>query len=153
MTSSYNDIFSKFLLKITDPSIVSMPEETVFELMKEYIHSTIANPYFQDVFASINYDDTEEILTYELEYPTKQETTDKLFVEDIISRGMVIAWLEPQVKSVVNIHQMFSGKEQKFYSQSNHIAELRGMLSDAQKDLRRVIEDHDCKYNGYLVRD
>ena len=36
------------------------------------------------------------------------------------------------------------------YSQSNHLAEIRGLLEDAELDLRRTIRDRGYIYNSYL---
>ena len=50
----------------------------------------------------------------------------------------------------MNIRQMYSNKEQKFYSQSNHMAELKDMLAQAKTDLRKIIRDYGYIHNGYV---
>ena len=65
---------------------------------------------------------------------------------------MVIKWLEPQVKSKVNIAQMFGGKEQKFYSQSQHLSELKDMLETEKISLNKLIRDRGSVFNPYLTR-
>jgi hypothetical protein len=63
---------------------------------------------------------------------------------------MVYEWIHSQVNSVVNTAQFFGGKEQSFYSQANHLAELRNIENDAVLAVRNMISDRGYIYNGYL---
>lgn len=92
-------------------------------------------------------------MDYELKHVINRVDDDFGFVVEIISMGMVVEWLEPQVNSVLNTLQMFSGKEEKFYSQSNHLSELRGLLKDAQLKQRKLIRDRGYISNTYLSED
>ena len=56
------------------------------------------------MFSSITLDDVLLEFDYELKY-TDDEHTDYDFVCNVLSSGMVLAWIEPQVKSMNNIHQ------------------------------------------------
>ena len=64
--------------------------------------------------------------------------------------GVVVAWLEPKKNSINNIAQMFASKEEKFYSQSQHLSELRGLVNDSRKQQRRMIADRGYAWNSYL---
>jgi hypothetical protein len=47
---------------------------------------------------------------------------------------MVRAWLAPQLRSVTLTQMVFSGKESKFYSQSQQLAEMRALDEQLRKD-------------------
>ena len=152
MTSSYEKIYSSFLSRVTDYSFVEVNEDDVIDLMNGWMKSVVSQPYVRRLFSSILFDDYEEVVEFELK-TSVDDSADDDFVTEILSRGMVIEWLEPQVKSVVNIAQMFGGKEQKFYAQSAHMAELKDMLKTAKSELRRMICDYGYINNSYINGD
>ena len=49
--------------------------------------------------------------------------------------------------------QMYGGKEQKFYSQANHLIEIKSMLKDCKTELRKMIRDRGYIYNSYINGD
>ena len=143
------DIYSSFLGKITDYNFVNISEDDVYELMSGYLKSAISQPYVRRLFSSIIMDDEVMEMTFELKNSI-DEQSDKYFVSEVLSRGMVIAWLEPQVKSTANLAQMFGGKEQKWFSQAQHLTELKDLLSTAKSEQRRIICDHGYINNSYV---
>lgn len=149
MTSTYSYIYSCFLSKITDYKLLNIPEDNAYELMREWMHSAVSDPYVRRVFSSLTLDDEIETITFEIADTSGINTEDLDYGVELISRAMVIKWLEPQVKSTLMTAQMFTGKEQKFYSQSNHLNEIRTMLDNASKDLRKFIRDHGYFYRKY----
>lgn len=150
MTSiKYEDIFSLFLGEIEDPKLASLKQSQAYELMTEYLHKTIGEPYVRRLFSSLTLNDELLKLDFELKYETT-DNSDEDFVTKILYKGMLVEWLTPQVRSKLNIAQFFGGKEQKFYSQSNHLSELRGMLEDTKIELRQIISEHGFIYNTYL---
>lgn len=78
------------------------------------------------------------------------DSEDEEFVKDVLARGMVIAWLEPQVKSVLLTAQMFGGKEEKYYSQAAHLSQLQSLLADAKTELSKILRDYGYLYNSYI---
>jgi len=69
---------------------------------------------------------------------------------EVIATGMVVEWVTPQVNSVINTQQMFSGKEVNFYSQANHLAELQNLLKLSSSTLRKLIRDRGYYVNSYI---
>lgn len=146
MTSiSYDDIFAYFLGEINDIELINLEESLVYAVMCEYLHKAIAKPYVRKLFSSIEFDDEVLILNYQL----KRET-DVDFILDVISKGMVVEWLQRQVKDRTNIAQFFSGKEEKFFAQSNHLSELRALLKDTKLEQRALINNYGYINNGYI---
>ena len=150
MTSlQYEDIFGYFLGYVSDFHITNLSEENAYELMAEYMHKAISKPYMRKIFSTAILDDDMEEFMFELSYKT-DDTADADFVLDIVSKAMVIEWLQPQVRSKINTMQFFGGREQKWFSQAAHIDQLRGLLEDTQLEVRRLIRDRGFISNSYL---
>ena len=150
MTSEYDDIFSRFLLKVTDYDLPQIDEYLVNEMMAQWLHSTISTPYVNQLFASIKADDDVEEIEYELDYPTNEDS-DQEFVEELLAEGLVVQWLRPQYRSVLNTKQVYSNGEQKYYSQAAHAAEVKEMYKEAERGLRKMIRDRSTFHNEYIA--
>lgn len=150
MTSSYQDIYSRFLIKIRDYEFAGLPEPAATEEMLDWLHSSLSQPYIYRIFDSFSGDD--EIAT--IEYTLKDsvnEYADKNFVEELLGYQMVVAWITPKVQTTTLLNQMISNsKESKFFSQAAHITELRGILADAENKVRSMLRDKGYIYNSYL---
>lgn len=150
---SYEKIYSQFLSKITDYNLISSDEQDVYEMLKDLLHSAVSKPYVVKLFSSLSMNDEVIEMNYELKHVINKNDEDMGFVVEVIATGMVTEWLEPQVNSVLNTLQMFSGKEEKFYSQSNHLKELKDLLALSQNRQRKMIRDRGYISNAYLSED
>lgn len=146
---SYDEIFSDFLGSVTDYDLASIDIDDMYGLMTEYLHKALSQSYVRRLFASVNFDDVVQNLTFEMDNSV-DDAADLDFVKYILSKGMVVEWLKPQVRSKVNIAQFFGGKEEKWFSQAQHLSELRGLLEDTQLEMRKAIRDRGYIYNPYL---
>lgn len=146
---SYDEIFSDFLGSVTDYDLASVNIDDMYGLMTEYLHKTLSQSYVRRLFSSVSFNDAVQVFTFEMSNSV-DDAADLDFTKYILSKGMVVEWLKPQVRSKVNIAQMFGGKEQKFYSQAQHLSELRGLLEDTQLEMRKAIRDRGYIYNPYL---
>ena len=150
MTStSYDAVFDKFIGSVTDFDLTSMDTSDAYSLMTEYLHKALSETYLRRLFETVGLDDDVQVLTFTLKILTEDEG-DLEFVTSAIAKWMVYEWLHNQVNSKTNTMQLLAGKEQKFYSQSNHIAELRALQDDALKEARLFITDRGITYNSYL---
>ncbi len=152
MTSEYSSIYSRFLLRVTDYEFSGLDEKLAQEMMNGWMKSALSQPYIRRLFTSLMADDDVEEIEYEFVNPT-EESSDQDFAEEIIAQGMVINWLSPQYHSVLNTAQFFSNSEQKYYSQANHMAELKDMYHNAKADLRKMIRDRAIFNNSYILAD
>ena len=146
---SYDEIFSDFLGSVTDYDLASIDIDDMYGLMTEYLHKALSQSYVRRLFTTINFDDVVQNLSFEMNNGV-DDTADLDFVKYILSKGMVVEWLKPQVRSKVNIAQFFGGKEEKWFSQAQHLSELRGLLEDTQLEMRKAIRDRGYIYNPYL---
>ena len=150
MTSSYNDIYSRFLIKIRDYEFAGLPEPNATEQMLEWLRSALSQPYIIRIFDSFSADDEIAELEYTLT-SSVNEYTDKNFVEELLGCQMICEWLSPKLKTTTLLNQMITNsKEQKYYSQSAHISELRGLLEDAENKVRSMLRDKGYVWNSYL---
>ena len=145
----YNKIYSRLFSKIEAYDFLELPEDELNDFLCNWIHSASANPYVRRLFKSFNLDDEILTISYEMKYSV-DEFSDEEFITEILTFGVVVSWLEPKINSVNNIAQMFGSKEEKFYSQSQHISELRNLVNDAKKQQRRMIADRGYAWNSYL---
>lgn len=150
MTSSYNDIYSRFLNKIRDYDFAGLPEPTATEQMKEWLQSSLSHTYIYRIFDSFSADDEIAVMEYTLK-SSVDDYNDKHFVEELLGNAMVVEWISPKVKTTTLLNQMITNsKESEFFSQSQHISELRGILEDAENKVREMLRDKGYTYNSYL---
>lgn len=150
MTSSYNDIYSRFLNKIRDYEFAGLPEPNATEQMREWLQSALSHSYIYRIFDTFSADDE----VAEIEYTLKSSVddySDKNFVEELLGNAMVVEWISPKLKTTTLLNQMITNsKEQKFYAQANHIAQLREVSADAENKVRSILRDKGYIYNSYL---
>ena len=150
MTSlKYHEIYSRLFSRIEAYDFIELPTDDLNDFLCNWIHSASANPYVRRLFSSFELDDEILTVSYEMKYSV-DEFSDKEFILEVLSLGMGLAWLEPKINSINNIAQMFGSKEEKFYSQSQHLSELRGLKNDFKKQQRRMISDRGYAWNSYL---
>ena len=150
MTSlNYNTIYSRLFSKIEAYDFIELPEADLNELLCDWIHSASANPYVRRLFTAFSLDDEVQEISYEMKYSV-DEFSDTEFITEILALGVVVAWLQPKINSINNIAQFFGSKEEKYYSQSAHISELRALVNDSKKQQRRMIADRGYAWNSYL---
>lgn len=150
MTSSYETIFNKFLGRVTDYDFLTIDEAYLWEQVSEWVENSIATPSLRVIFSSITCDKETQTLTYTLRNSAGDELSDQLYVEKLFAMSFVIQWLEPTVKNKINLNQMYGGKEERWFSQAQHLSELRGVLEDTVVRLKKEIRDHDTIYNSYI---
>ena len=151
----YDSIFSDFLGNFNDYDFARLDISDANIQMSEWLHKTISKPYFQNLFSSIVANDDIQVIEAELSHVTDRddESKDKDFVCDVIAKGMLVERLRPQVNTHEAIKQFFGGNEQKFYSQANHLSELRALYKDAKEEFDTLIRDRSAIYNSYLEDD
>lgn len=150
MTSSYNDIYSRFLNKIRDYEFAGLPEPNATEQMREWLQSALSHSYIYRIFDTFSADDE----VAEIEYTLKtsvDEYNDKNFVEELLGYAVVVEWVTPKVQTTTLLNQMITNsKEQKFYAQANQLAQLRELKADAEYKVRAMLRDKGYIYNSYL---
>ena len=144
---SYSTLFSRVLNKINDPKELSLDENDLLEIYTERLHSVVGKPRGRRLFSSLSLDDEIQEMTFTLNNSGDEES-DKDFVLEILSLGMAIEWLQPQVDSVIHTSVMIGGKEEKklLDNHKNMIERLDSM----KKEQNKMIRDYGYMYNSYI---
>lgn len=144
---SYSILFSRVLNKINDPKELSLDENDLLEIYTERLHSVVGKPRVRRLFASLALDDEIQEMTFALNNSVDEES-DKDFVLEILSLGMAIEWLQPQVDSVIHTSVMIGGKEEKKLL-DNH-KNMIDRLDSMKKEQNKMIRDYGYMYNSYI---
>lgn len=148
MTSTYDEIYSRFFLRVKDYELTGLGEGLVKEMLNGYMRSTLSKPMVRRLFKSIVIDDDIEEIEYEMREPF-DEDSDKDFVEEVLGLGMMCEWISPRYHSTLLTSQFFANSEQRFYAQSTQLSELKSMYLKSQTDLRKLIRDRG--YSGTVI--
>ena len=144
---SYSTLFSRVLNKINDQKELSLDENDLLEIYTERLHSVVGKPRVRRLFSSISLDDEIQEMTFTLNNSVDEES-DKDFVLEILSLGMAIEWLQPQVDSVIHTSIMIGGKEEKKLL-DNH-KNMIDRLDSMKKEQNKMIRDYGYMYNSYI---
>lgn len=149
MALSYEKIFSRVRNKINDPKELSLDDEDLLEIYIERLHSTVGNVRIRKLFSAFSLDDeTEEIEWTLAKAPETVVSDEEDFVVELLSLGMVIEWLKPQVESITYIGMAIGGKEEKTLNNMHKTNVER--LQTLENQLSKMIRDHGYLYNSYL---
>ena len=139
MATSYEEIYNLASNKITDPEIALLLPEDIEELFHGYLISAI--PKFRKCKNDLSNRDDE----------LRQFNVDLLDVEkEILAILVAREWLQPQLYSALLTKQVFSDKEQKYYSQSSHISELRALDETLKIEAQKLSRDYTYGISEYL---
>ena len=145
---TYEEIYSQFYSKIDDPTFFKKySKDEAYDLMRTWLHSIVALPYFKNRFSSIVLDDEILELTFQLKTPV-DEDSDNYFVRDILAQGMVICWMQQKIDKAVSLATVIGTKEEKtiLNNYKNNIARL----NDLKVQFRKIIRDYGYVNNDYI---
>lgn len=136
--TSYETVYGRFLNRVTDFNLSELDDHTLSEMLKGWLHSAIVKTRTSsNLFAK---DDENEVFENDL--------TD-LDVE-LLAMGMTLAWLDQTINSTELTLQFIGGKEQKYYSQSAHITELRALRADTMREMQQLYTYSTYVNNSYF---
>ena len=125
-------------------------KDDLIEIYTERLHSVVGNPRVRRLFSSIVLNDELQNIKFTLKNSV-DEQSDTDFIIELLSLGMVIAWLEPQVDSIKHNSIMLGTKEEKKIL-DNH-KNMIERLDTLQNQLQKMIRDYGCMYNSYVNGD
>ena len=147
---SYYTLFSRVLNKINDPKELQLNTDDLLSIYTERLHSVVGKPRVRRLFSTLTLDDELQEMTFTLNNSV-DEDSDTDFVLEIISLGMAIEWLQPQVDSVIHTSVMIGGKEEKKLL-DNH-KNMIDRLDSMKKEQNKMIRDYGYMYNSYINGD
>lgn len=143
---SYDEIYSAFYL-IVDKDFFKLDETTAYDYMRQWLHNAISTPYIKELFLNISLDDEIEELVYELKNPPTNYPAD-MFIIDVFSKYMKIAWVTSHVDTAVNMATVIGGgQEKKILSNYRDNIERLEIL---ERRLRKLITDYNSTNNDYV---
>ena len=120
--TSYEALYNRALAQITDPLLAQLPEEDLENMLYDWLMNAIVEP----LVGQYNFADRDdELKQFNFDISDRDQK--------ILSIHMVRGWLAPQIRSGTLTHQVFGGKEEKFYAQANQLSELRALDADLQR--------------------
>lgn len=147
---SYRDIYSSFLSKVEAYDLTEMVEDKAYLMMEEWLKSIKSNPRVRKMFSTFTFDNEIQTLEFQLNHSQGDDESDVGYVIELLGFGIAWRWVTPKYLSILNTAQMLTGKEVKFYSQANHMAELKNMYNQTKTEFYNLIRDYGVLYNGYL---
>lgn len=124
--TSYEQVYGRFLNSTTDFNMVDLDDHTLNEMLKDWLHSAIVKTRTSSDLAAR--DDENEVFNNDL---------SDLDVE-LLAMGMRLAWLDQRINSTEYTNLFVGGKEEKFYSPSSQLAELRALRADTLREMQQL---------------
>jgi hypothetical protein len=125
MGTPYEKIYGRFLNHMTDFNLAELDDHTLNEMLKDWLHSAIVKARTS---GDLTRDDENEVF--------KNDLSD-LDVE-LIAMGMRLAWLDQRINSTEYTNLFVGGKEEKFYSPSSQLSELRALRADTLREMQQL---------------
>lgn len=149
ITIEFTDVFDVFHDKVDAYDFLDLSNDEIENFEKSWLRTAGSKPYVRRLFSTYNMDSDNETVSFDMSYVIDDDT-DKDFVIEILALGMCVEWLNPKVNSLDNIFQVFGSKEEKFYSQSQHLKEIRALRDSWKNEQRKLIRDRGYMYNSYI---
>ena len=126
MATPYETVYGRFLNRITDFNLGDLDDHTLNEMLKSWLRTAIVNTRTSSDLSAR--DDENEVFNIDL--------SDRDI--ELLAMGMTLAWIEPVINSTELTSQFIGGKEEKYYSQANHIEALRNLREDTRVEMKRL---------------
>lgn len=135
--TSYETVYGRFLNSTTDFDLADLDDHTLNEMLKDWLHSAIVKTRTSSDLAR---DDEAEAFKSDL---------GDLDIE-LLAMGMKLAWLDQRINSTQYTNLFVGGKEEKFYSPSSQLAELRALRADTLREMQQLYTYSTYNNNSYF---
>lgn len=135
MGTPYEKIYGRFLNSTTDFNLADLDDHTLSEMLKGWLHSAIVKTRTS---SNLSRDDDNEVFKNDL---------GDMDIE-LLAMGMRLAWLDQRINSTEYTNLFVGGKEEKFYSPSSQLSELRLLRADTLREMQQIYT-----YDTYVNND
>ena len=135
--TSYEVVYGRFLNSTTDFNLADLDDHTLNEMLKEWLHSAIVKTRTS---SDLSRDDDNEVFDSDL---------SEMDVE-LLAMGMRLAWLDQRINSTEYTNLFVAGKEEKFYSPSSQLSELRALRADTLREMQQLYTYSTYNNNSYF---
>lgn len=139
MATPYEKIYNRFSQKISDFNLVEVDDHSLDEMLQGWLDSSIVRIRKCQHDLSKRNDELQEF----------EEDLSDLEIE-LLALGMVDAWVTPMLNSTELTLQFIGGKEEKYYSQSQQLAELRNLKKENSLEMNRLHNYYTYTNNSYF---
>jgi hypothetical protein len=139
MATSYEIVYNRFIQKITDFNILDLDDYSLDNMLDGWLKSAIVRTRKCEHDLSQRDDEAQEFA----------EDLSDLEIE-LLALGMVDSWVTPMINSTELTLQFLGGKEEKFYSQSQHLAVLQDIKKDNSLEMNRLHNYYTYTNNSYF---
>lgn len=137
MATPYESVYGRFLNSVTDFNLAEFDDYTLNEMLKDWLCKSIVRVRTS---SDLSRNDESEVFNNDL---------SDLDIE-LLSLGMKLAWLDQTLSSTELTLQFIGGKEEKWFSQAAHIAELRGLRDDTKLEIQKLHAYNTYTKNSYF---
>ena len=141
MATSYSEIYSRFLPKITNYLFIDLPKEELEDQLYTYLRSSIVKFRYCEKLSKRD----------DLSQTFNETLTDE--EQEILATLMSVEYLTPKLLTDELLQQRLSSKDYTLTSQANHIKEIRSLqdrYSKEAKDLMILYTYKPNKLDGFL---
>lgn len=139
MATPYEKIYNRFSQKITDFNLVEVDDNSLAGMLQGWLNSAIVNVRKREHDLSLRNDEVQEF----------EADLSDLEIE-LLALGMKLAWIDQYLNSTELVLQFIGGKEEKYFSQANHIAELRELRKDTLREMNSLHNYDTYVSNSYF---
>lgn len=139
MATPYEKIYNRFSQKITDFNLSEIDDYSLDEMLLGWLNSSIVNVRKRE----------RDLFLRDDEVQAFQNDLSDLEIE-MLALGMKLAWIDQYLNSTENVLQFIGGKEEKYYSQANHISELRELRKDTLREMNSLHNYDTYVNNSYF---
>ena len=150
MALSYEKIFSAARGLYTDPKELSLSTDDLTEIYTERLNRVVGDTRVENMFSSLEMDDEVQRMQFVLNRPVS-DGADIRFVVRLLSLGMEIEWLQPQIDSRIYT-AFFTGTSQEKKILDGHDS-MTERLDNLKLQFNKMIRDHGCIHNSYLEQE
>ena len=127
MATPYEKVYNRFLQKISDFNLAEVDDYSFDEMINGWLNSAVIRVRKCQHDLSKRDDELQEF----------EEDLSDLEIE-LLALGMVDAWVTPMLNSTELTLQFIGGKEEKYYSQSQMLSELRNLKKENSLEMNRL---------------
>ena len=137
MGTPYEKVYGRFLNSTTDFNLVELDDDTLRDMLKGWLHSAIVKVRTS---SDLSCDDELEVFNNDL---------SDMDIE-LLAMGMRLSWLDQRINSTEYTSLFVGGKEEKFYSPSSQLAELRTLRADTLREMQQLYTYSTYSNNSYF---
>ena len=137
MSTPFSKVYGRFINRTTDFNLVELDDHTLNEMLKGWLHSAIVKV---STSGDLTCDDDAEVFESDL---SDQDV-------ELLGMGMTLAWLDQFINSTEYTSLFVGGKEEKFYSPSSQLSELRALRADTLREMQQLYTYSTYTNNDYF---